>query len=140
MSTELAKTILEMNNYCEVPDIARQLQIPLEIVEGILNDTIDANALEDYDPSKPPELKLVKEDGVKIIEQKLVQLTQTKKPKKKTKSLWNFTLDIIWLVALFVSLSASAWVVYYVGQQVGFEHPWLTNYATYLEAFVRGLK
>lgn len=140
MSTELAKTILEMNNYCEVPDIARQLQIPLEIVEGILNDTIDANALEDYDPSKPPELKLVKEDGVKIIEQKLEQLTQPKKPKKKTKRLWNFTLDIIWLVALFVSLSASAWVVYQVGQQVGFEHPWLTYYATYIEEFVKGLK
>lgn len=137
----LAETILEMNQYCEVPDIARQLQIPLEIVEGVLNNTVDVTALEGYDPSKPPELKLIKEDGVKIIEQKLEQLTkQPRKTKKKAKSLWNLTLDIVWLLALFISLSASAWVVYYVGQQVGFEHPWLTNYATFLESFVKGLK
>ena len=129
-----------MTSHCDNNTISQILGIPIEIIEGLLSGRISEDVLEQYNPAKPPELKLVKEDGVKIIEQKLDQLTQTKKPKKKTKSLWNFTLDIIWLVALFVSLSASAWVVYYVGQQVGFEHPWLTYYATYIEEFVKGLK
>lgn len=149
----LAQKITDMNEYCDQETIAESLQIPKEIVKGVVNGTIDGNSLDKFDPSRPYELKLVKEDGLKVVEQKLekiessrkeeleaigqklekIESKKTNKTKKTLSTIWGVVLDSIWFVALVVCVSCAIYGLYAVGQNNGFENEILTKAAMFIK-------
>lgn len=132
----LAQKIINMNEHCDQGEIAESLQIPKEIVQGIIDGTIDGDSLDAFDPSRPYELRLVKEDGLKVIEQKLEEI-ESRKSKNKARQMlskiWGGMLDAIWIVALVVCVSCAIYGFYLVGQTSGFENEVLTKVALLFE-------
>lgn len=137
----LAQKITDMYDYCDQETIAKSLQIPEEIVQGIIDGTIESSSLDDFDPSKPYEIKLVKENGLKIIEQKLDKMESLALKKKKKRAIskaWGILLDGIWLLAVIICVSCAIYGLYYAGQINGFEHPVLTHTAIFIqETFIK---
>lgn len=149
----LAQKITDMNEYCDQETIAESLQIPKEIVKGVIDGTINGNSLDEFDPSRPYELKLVKEDGLKVVEQKLdkiessrkeeleaigqklekIESKKTNKTKKTLSTIWGLVLDAIWFVALVVCVSCAIYGFYLVGQNSGFENEVLTKAAMFIK-------
>lgn len=48
--------------------------------------------------------------------------------------LWGLALDVIWLLAVAVLVSAAVWSLYLYGRHAGWEHPALTAAARWIEA------
>lgn len=149
----LAEKITDMNEYCDQETIAESLQIPKEIVKGVVDGTIDGNSLDEFDPSRPYELKLVKEDGLKVVEQKLdkiessrkeeleaigkklekIESKKTNKAKQIFSGIWGLMLDGIWFVALVICVSCAIYGLYAVGQNNGFENEIITKIAVFIQ-------
>ncbi len=149
----LAQKIADMNEYCDQETIAESLQIPKEIVKGVVNGTIDSNSLDEFDPSRPYELKLVKEDGLKVVEQKLdkiessrnreletigqkldqIESKKTSKAKQILLMIWGLVLDAIWFVALVICVSCAIYGLYAVGQNNGLENEIITKIAVFVQ-------
>ena len=149
----LAQKITNMNEYCDQETIADSLQIPKEIIKGVLDGTIDGSSLDEFDPSRPYELKLVKEDGLKVVEQKLEKIESSRKEEleaigqklekiesRKTKNkakqifstIWELILDAIWFLALVICVSCAIYGLYIAGQVGGFENEVLTKIAMFI--------
>ncbi len=143
-----------MNEYCDQKTISESLRIPEEIVQGVLDGTVGGNSLDEFDPSRPYELKLVREDGLKVVEQKLDKIESSRKEEleaigqklgkiesKRTKNrvkqilstIWGLVLDAIWFVALVVCVSCAIYGFYLAGQNSGFENGILTKTAIFIE-------
>lgn len=58
----LAQKIQKMSEYCEIEDIAQALQLPTNIVEGVLNNTLDPSVLE----NPKTEIKIITEEGYEV--------------------------------------------------------------------------
>ncbi len=57
-----AQKIFKMSEYCEAEDIAKALQIPENIITGILNKTLDPSILEE----PKAEVKIITEEGYEV--------------------------------------------------------------------------
>lgn len=55
----LAERIRRMAEIVDEEHIARALNIPLEVVRGVLTGEVPDEALEDYDPARPPDVRVV---------------------------------------------------------------------------------
>jgi MinD-like ATPase involved in chromosome partitioning or flagellar assembly len=75
MAEKIAKRIRDMAEVLDVEYIARALNIPLETVEGVLSGEIPDSALEEFDPKRPPDVRLVEQD--KFIRSKLIGIIST---------------------------------------------------------------
>lgn len=56
---DLGKKIRQMQEYLDTEQIAKAVEIPIEVVESYINGKIDDSALENYDIGRPPEIKIV---------------------------------------------------------------------------------
>jgi MinD-like ATPase involved in chromosome partitioning or flagellar assembly len=75
MAGNIAERIREMAKVLDIDYIARALNIPVETVRGVLSGEIPDSALEDFDPSRPPEVRLVEQK--KFIHSKLIGILST---------------------------------------------------------------
>lgn len=75
MAESIAKRIREMAEILDVEYIAQALNIPLETVEGILSGEIPDSALDDFDPERPPDVRLVEQK--KFIHSKMIGVVST---------------------------------------------------------------
>lgn len=75
MAESIAQRIREMAETLDVEYIARALNIPVETVEGVLSGNIPDSALDDFDPERPPEVRLVEQK--KFIHSKLIGILST---------------------------------------------------------------
>ena len=132
----LARKIIDMHVYCEPKAIADSLQIPEEIVLGIIDGTLDSSSLDDFDPSRPYEIKVVREDGLKVIEQKLEKIESARSKSRALQMfsrVWGLLLDAIWVIGLLICVGCTIYGLYFVGQANGFENEILTKAANYIE-------
>ncbi|HBK68963.1 MAG TPA: hypothetical protein DDZ91_10000 [Firmicutes bacterium] len=132
----LAQRIIDMSEICDQEAIVKSLQIPEEIVRGVIDGTIDNESLNGFDPSRPYEIKLVKENGLKVIEQKLDQIVSVKDKALKKRifsKAWGVFLDGVWILALVVCVSCAIYGFYSVGQVNGFENEILTKSALFIK-------
>ena len=132
----LAQKIVNMSEYCDQESISKSLQIPEDIVQGIIDGTLSNESLDGFDPSRPYEIKILKENGLKVIEQKLDQIVSAKDKALKKRifsKAWGVFLDGVWILALVVCVSCSIYGFYSVGQINGFENEILTKSALFIK-------
>lgn len=55
----LAEKIRKMAEICDTETIARALNLPEEVVKGVIEGSISDDILESYNPAKPPEIKII---------------------------------------------------------------------------------
>lgn len=75
MVQNLAQRIREMSKIVDEEYIVRALNIPLDIVKGVLSGEIPDEALEDFDPAKPPDVRVV--ERKKFVRSKLIGIVST---------------------------------------------------------------
>lgn len=75
MVQDLAKKIREMAKVVDEEHIARALNIPLEVVRGVLSGEVPDDVLEDYDPARPPDVRVVEKR--KFVRSKLIGVVST---------------------------------------------------------------
>lgn len=59
--SSLYKRIVDMTSYFDNQTISQTLGIPIEVIEGILYGRISEDVLEEYNPAKPPEIRIVEQ-------------------------------------------------------------------------------
>lgn len=57
----LAETICNMAKYLDEESIAKAVGVPLKIIQGLLTGEIPNEAIDQYDPAKPPEIRVVEQ-------------------------------------------------------------------------------
>lgn len=75
MVQNLAQRIREMSKVVDEEYIARALNIPLDIIRGVLSGEIPDEALENFDPSRPPDVRIVEQK--KFVRSKLIGIVST---------------------------------------------------------------
>lgn len=75
MVQDLAQRIRELAKTVDEEFIARALSIPLEVVKGVVSGEIPDEALEDYDPAKPPDVRII--EHKKFVRSKLIGIVST---------------------------------------------------------------
>lgn len=58
---DLLEKIKSMREFLDVEEIAKAIEIPAEIIKGVLEGTIDEDILKEYDVEKPPEIRVVEQ-------------------------------------------------------------------------------
>lgn len=71
----LAQRIREMAEIFDEEYIARALTIPLDVVKGVLSGEMPDEVLEDYDPSRPPDVRII--EHKKFVRSKLIGIVST---------------------------------------------------------------
>ncbi len=75
MADNIAKRIREMAEILDVEYIARALNMPVDTVRGVLSGEIPDSALDDFNPERPPEVRLVEQE--KFIRSKIIGILST---------------------------------------------------------------
>lgn len=75
MAESIAKRIREMAEILDEEYIARAINIPVKTVRGVLSGEIPDNALDDFDPECPPDVRLIEQE--KFIRSKLIGILST---------------------------------------------------------------
>lgn len=57
----LADKIRGMAQFCDEEAISKAIGLPVEIVKGVLSGEIEDQILEDYDPARPPDVRIVEQ-------------------------------------------------------------------------------
>lgn len=70
MINNLGDRIREMSEYCECDAISEAVGVPVQIVEGILSGEIPDEALEKFNPNRPPDYRVVEQH--KFVRSKVV--------------------------------------------------------------------
>lgn len=72
---KVAERIREMSRYFDEEHIARALRIPVEVVRGVLSGEVPDEALEGFDPRRPPDVRFVEKE--RFVRARLVGLAST---------------------------------------------------------------
>lgn len=75
MVQDLAQRIREMSKVVDEEYIARALNIPLDIIRGVLSGEIPDEVLENFEPSRPPDVRIVEQK--KFVRSKLIGIVST---------------------------------------------------------------
>lgn len=75
MADNIGSRIREMAEILDVEYIALALNIPVETVEGVLSGEIPDSALDNFDPERPPDVRLVEQE--KFVHSKLIGILST---------------------------------------------------------------
>jgi len=134
----LAQKIFRMSEYCEVEDIAQALQIPENIITGILNKTLDPSILE-----KPKaEVKIITEEGyeVSVMDAEKLKINRrkeyvTQKIEDELHSSKNPFSRIGLMLSIGVYGLITVILLCFIADAMGYEN----LYAGYLVSTVKGL-
>lgn len=61
MPNDMGKRIRNMAKACDEETIAKTIGIPLDVVKGVLSGDISDEILENFDPAKPPDIRIVEQ-------------------------------------------------------------------------------
>jgi len=75
LANDIGERIREMAELLDEEYIARALNIPVDTVRGVLSGEIPDSALEKFDPSRPPEVRIVEQE--KFVPSKLIGILST---------------------------------------------------------------
>lgn len=75
MVQKIAERIREMAELLDEEHIARALGLPVEVVRGVLLGEVPDEALDDFDPKRPPDVRLVEKK--KFVRSKLIGVCST---------------------------------------------------------------
>lgn len=136
---DIAQKIRQMNEYCEdTQQIADTLGMSKEVIDKFLDGIVPADALESYDLSKPPDIRVVKDDNIKTVEEKLSKIEDKIKPSFFFTA-WEWFKNIVWLSAIALSASVTIYLVYLAGLEKGFEYELLTRFALGIESVFKAV-
>lgn len=134
----LAQKIFKMSEYCEVKDIAQALQIPENIITGILNKTLDPSILE-----KPKaEVKIITEEGyeVSVLDAEKLKINRrkeyvTQKIEDELQSSKNPFSRIGLMLSIGVYGLITVILLCFIADAIGYEN----LYAGYVVSTVKGI-
>jgi len=75
LANNIGERIREMAELLDEEYIARALNIPVDTVRGVLSGEIPDSALEKFDPSRPPEVRIIEQE--KFVPSKLIGILST---------------------------------------------------------------
>ncbi|NPV30525.1 MAG: hypothetical protein HPY58_12945 [Firmicutes bacterium] len=75
MAEKIAEKIRELAELLDEEHIARALGLPVEVVRGVLSGEVPDEALDDFDPKKPPDVRLV--ERKKFVRTKIIGVAST---------------------------------------------------------------
>ncbi|MDH7578190.1 MAG: ParA family protein [Bacillota bacterium] len=75
MAEKIAEKIRELAELLDEEHIARALGLPVEVVRGVLSGEVPDEALDDFDPKRPPDVRLV--ERKKFVRTKIIGVAST---------------------------------------------------------------
>ncbi len=133
-----AHKIQKMAEYCEIEDIAHALQVPINIVEGVLNNTLEPELLED----RKAEIKIITEEGYEVSAMDAEKLKVNRRKEYVTQKIENemqssknlfSRIGLILSIGIYVLITVI--LLCFITDAMGYEN----IYAGYLVSTVKGL-
>lgn len=121
----LAQKICKMSNYLETREIAQALQIPENIVVGILNKTLDPSILD----NPKAEIKIITDDGYEIsaLDAPKLKINRRKehvtgKIEKEIQASQSSVSRTLWGLSILLYGVVTVFIILFIADTMGYEN------------------